>query len=124
MTPVFPIARSLRGRTWRWRGGNRAIGADALGGAELGDDLVSQLLLARGVDRDDLERHRTPTLRAFLPDPSIFRDMDAAAERIAQAVLTGETVTIFGDYDVDGATSAALLILLLRDLGLEARHYI
>jgi single-stranded-DNA-specific exonuclease len=59
-----------------------------------------------------------------MPDPSIFRDMDKAAERLADAVETGEQVAIFGDYDVDGATSAALLILLLRDLGLEARPYI
>lgn len=88
------------------------------------DDVVTQLLLSRGVLREDLERHRTPTLRAFLPDPSHFRDMDVAAERIAQAIMTGETVTIYGDYDVDGATSAALLIRLLRDLGHQARYYI
>ena len=90
----------------------------------LGDNLVTQLLLARGVAREDLERHRIPTLRGFLPDPSEFRDMDAAAERIAQAVLTGETVTIYGDYDVDGATSAALMIRLLASLGLPADYYI
>ena len=77
---------------------------------DLGDDIVTQLLLARGVAREDLARHRTPTLREFLPDPSSFRDMDAAAHRLAQAVLGNETVTIYGDYDVDGATSAALLI--------------
>jgi single-stranded-DNA-specific exonuclease len=59
-----------------------------------------------------------------MPDPSMFRDMDKAAERIAQAVLSAEKVTIFGDYDVDGATSAALLIRLLRDLGLEVDAYI
>ena len=88
------------------------------------DDVVTQLLLSRGVLREDLERHRTPTLRAFLPDPSHFRDMDVAAERIAQAIMTGETVTIYGDYDVDGATSAALLIRLLRDLGHQSRYYI
>ncbi|HUQ13371.1 MAG TPA: single-stranded-DNA-specific exonuclease RecJ [Novosphingobium sp.] len=123
MTPVTGITRSLKGRAWRWRGGNMDLAADAAGSG-LHDDLVTQMLLARGVLRDDLERHRNPTLRAFLPDPSIFRDMDAAAERLAQAVLTGETITIYGDYDVDGATSAALLIRLLRDLGLEARHYI
>jgi len=93
-------------------------------GGGLTDDIVTQLLLSRGVPREDLERHRNPSLRAFLPDPSEFRDMDAAAERLAQAVLTGETVTVYGDYDVDGATSAALLILLLRELGHEARYYI
>jgi single-stranded-DNA-specific exonuclease len=88
------------------------------------DDIVTQMLLARGVEREDLERHRTPTLRGFLPDPSSFRDMDVAAERLAQAVMSNETVTIYGDYDVDGATSAALLIRLLRMLGLAARYYI
>lgn len=94
------------------------------GGGALNHDLTTQLLLARGVPHDDVERHRNPSLRAFLPDPSLFRDMDQAAERLAQAVLTGETLTVYGDYDVDGATSAALLIRLLRMLGHEARYYI
>ncbi len=94
------------------------------GAADLGTDIVTQLLLSRGVAADDLERHRMPTLRGFLPDPSKFRDMDSAAERIAQAILTDETVTIYGDYDVDGATSAALLVRLLKMLGCEARYYI
>ena len=99
-------------------------GESSAGPGGLDDDIVSQLLLSRGVARDDLERQRTPSLRAFLPDPSEFRDMDAGAERLAKAVLTGETVTIYGDYDVDGATSAALLIRLLRGLGNEPRYYI
>jgi len=89
-----------------------------------GQDIVDQLLLARGVAREDLDRHRNPTLRSFLPDPSAFRDMDSAADRIAQAILSQEQVTIYGDYDVDGATSSALLIRLLRELGLEADYYI
>src|SRR3712207_2719180 len=59
-----------------------------------------------------------------MPDPSLFRDMDQAAERLADAVEAGEKVTVFGDYDVDGATSAALLVRLLRDLGSEPRAYI
>ena len=59
-----------------------------------------------------------------MPDPSIFRDMDRAAARIADAVEHGERVTIFGDYDVDGATSAALLIRVLRSLGLDPQAYI
>ncbi|MDQ0565035.1 single-stranded-DNA-specific exonuclease [Qipengyuania citrea] len=96
-----------------------------LGGSQtLGDDIVRQLLLSRGVPAEDIERHRQPTLRNFLPDPSLFRDMDVAADRIAQAVFAGETITIYGDYDVDGATSSALLIRLLRDLGVEAGYYI
>lgn len=93
-------------------------------GSGLGHDITSQLLLSRGVEPDDLDRQRNPTLRGFLPDPSVFQDMDSAAERIAQAVLGQESVTIYGDYDVDGATSSALLVTLLRMLGHEAGYYI
>lgn len=113
MTLPAAFERSITGQAWRWRG----AGGEA-------DDLVTQLLLARGCPFEDLDAYRNPTIRAFMPDPSIFRDMDAAAERLADAVASGEQVTIFGDYDVDGATSAALLIRLLRQLGLEAGYYI
>src|SRR5207253_3150829 len=117
---VCGVTRSILGQPWRWRG----MAADAGDPGFRPDDLVDQLLLARGVSRDELARHRHPTLRAFMPDPSVFRDMDKAADRLADAVQAGERVTIFGDYDVDGATPAALLILLLRQLGLEASPYI
>ncbi len=120
LSHVFGVAASLTGRAWRWRGGNMQLGAQQ----QLGDDIVRQLLLSRGVAPDDIERHRVPTLRNFLPDPSRFRDMDVAADRLAQAVIAGEKITIYGDYDVDGATSSALLIRLLRDLGIEAGYYI
>ena len=120
-TAILGIERSLTGKTWHWRGGNMDLAGGGLSG---GDDLVNQLLLARGVAPDDLERNRNPSLRDFLPDPSIFKDMDAAAKRLAQAVLTRETMTVYGDYDVDGATSAALLIRLLQDLGHAAQYYI
>ena len=109
------VERSLLGQPWRWRRN---------GGDELGRDLVDQLLLARGVEEADLARHRQPTIRDFLPDPSAFRDMDKAAVRLADAVDASETIAIFGDYDVDGATSAALLTLLLRRLGVEPMIYI
>ena len=115
---VCGVTRSILGQPWRWRGGAADSGDEGF----QPDDLVDQLLLARGVARADLAHHRRPTLREFMPDPSVFRDMDKAAERLADAVEAGEPTTIFGDYDVDGATSAALLILLLRDLGLAARR--
>lgn len=117
---VLNITRSILGQPWRWR----MLEADARDPGFAPDDLVTQLLLARGCPREALDAHKAPSIRGFMPDPSIFRDMDRAAERLADAVQTGEKVTIFGDYDVDGATSAALMILLLRDLGLEARAYI
>ena len=119
MTPVLGIDRSILGQPWRWRG----LSADSRGGL-VPDDLVTGLLLSRGCPRDELEAHRNPSIRGFMPDPSIFRDMDRAAARLADAVQRQEQVTVFGDYDVDGATSAALLIRLLRDLGLSATHYI
>jgi single-stranded-DNA-specific exonuclease len=88
------------------------------------DALVDELLLARGVPRDDLARHRDPKIRDFLPDPSCFADMNKGAKRLADAIQQRETIAIFGDYDVDGATSAALLTLLLRRLGVEPIVYI
>jgi single-stranded-DNA-specific exonuclease len=109
------VERSLSGQPWRWRRN---------GGDDLQRDLVDQLLLARGIAEADLPRHRTPTIRDFLPDPSVFADMDKAAARLADAVQGGETIAIFGDYDVDGATSAALLTILLRRLGTEPMIYI
>ena len=118
MAPLS-VTRSILGQPWRWRG----LATDQRDGFEA-DDLVTQLLMARGVGREALDQHRTPTIRGFMPDPSIFRHMDVAAERLAAAVLGGEKVTIFGDYDVDGATSAALLIRLLRGLGLDPQAYI
>ena len=109
------VASSILSQPWRWR---------RQGGDDLGLALVDQLLLARGIESDDLARHRNPRIRDFLPDPSNFADMDRGAARIADAVEAGETIAIFGDYDVDGATSAALLTLLLRRLGTEPIVYI
>jgi single-stranded-DNA-specific exonuclease len=115
MSASYASFRSVSGQPWRPR---------REGGDELGLDLIDQLLLARGVERSDLARHRAPTLRDFLPDPSVFADMDKAAARLADAVESGEKVAVFGDYDVDGATSAALLVLLLRRLGSDPMIYI
>jgi single-stranded-DNA-specific exonuclease len=110
------IDRSVTGQRWRWRRpADPGLGMDAL---------VDELLMARGVERDDLPRHREPRIRDFLPDPSCFQDMDKGARRLADAIQRGETIAIFGDYDVDGATSAALLVLLLRRLGVEPMVYI
>ncbi|MDT9598124.1 single-stranded-DNA-specific exonuclease RecJ [Sphingosinicella sp. GR2756] len=114
------MERSILGQAWQWRG----AAADAADENFQPDDLIDQLLLSRGVAREALEVHRQPTIRAFMPDPSIFQDMDKAAERLADAVQKNEPIMIFGDYDVDGATSAALLIRLLRDLGADPKAYI
>jgi single-stranded-DNA-specific exonuclease len=116
MSFALNVEQSVSGQPWRWRrSGEPGLAPDAL---------VDELLLARGVERSDLARHRNPTIRDFLPDPSSFQDMDKGARRLADAVEAGETIAIFGDYDVDGATSAALLVLLLRRLGVEPMVYI
>jgi len=120
VSAVLNISHSILGQPWRWR----MLEADARDPGFAPDDLVTQLLLSRGCPRDELDAHKLPSIRGFMPNPSIFQDMDRAAERLADAVQGGEQVTVFGDYDVDGATSAALMILVLRDLGLEARAYI
>ena len=120
MKSVLDINHSILAQAWHWRGS----GIDGRDPDFQPDDLVSQLLMARGVARDDIERQRNPTIRNFMPDPSIFQDMENAALRLAQAVEAGEQITVYGDYDVDGATSAALLIRLLRMLGLNAGYYI
>ncbi|WP_300972906.1 single-stranded-DNA-specific exonuclease RecJ [Sphingomonas sp. LHG3406-1] len=116
MSVALGVERSLSGQAWRWR--------RPQSDEKLGEALVDELLLGRGVSPHELERYRSPTIRDLLPDPSLFRDMDAATERVAAAVLAGEAIAIFGDYDVDGATSSALLVLLLRQLGTEALVHI
>src|SRR3569623_895483 len=118
---VCGVSRSILGQPWRWRG---TAGEDGIDQGFRPDELVDQLLMARGVVRGELERHRQPTLRGFMPDPSLFRDMDKAAERLADAVETAEAITIFGAYDVDGATSAALLVRLQQTHGADPRAYI
>src|SRR5438309_9524130 len=116
MGTALNIERSVTGQPWRWRREpDLALPMDAL---------VDELLLARGVPREDLARHRDPKIRDFLPDPSCFADMDKGAKRVADAVQQGESIAIFGDYDGDGAASAALLVLLLRRLGAEPIVYI
>ncbi|GAA4028764.1 single-stranded-DNA-specific exonuclease RecJ [Sphingomonas rosea] len=116
MSAALGVERSLSGQPWRWR--------RPQSDEKWGEALVDELLLGRGVAPHELDRYRSPTIRDLLPDPSLFRDMDQAAERVAAAVLSGERIAIFGDYDVDGATSSALLTLLLRQLGSDPLVYI
>jgi single-stranded-DNA-specific exonuclease len=117
------VERSLGGRRWRQRMGDDRAGlalAQQLGLPEI----VGRLLAARGVDAEQAERFLTPRLRDFLPDPSHLRDMDKAVARLAKAITDGELVAIFGDYDVDGATSAGLLQRFFAAVEGRTRVYI
>lgn len=87
-------------------------------------DAVARLLVARSVAIDDVGDFLEPTLRRFLPDPSHLKDMDAAVARLADAVARGEKIAVFGDYDVDGATSSALLLRFFRGIGADITAYI
>ena len=84
-------------------------------------ELVARLLTARGVGAEAAEGYLNPRLRDLLPDPSCLRDMDRAVARILAAIGGGERIAVFGDYDVDGATSAALLYRFFAATGLPLR---
>jgi single-stranded-DNA-specific exonuclease len=113
------VERSALERAWRDRLDERAAGrALAITQQHNLPELLARILAGRGVDPDGVERFLDPTIKALLPDPYTLTAMREAAVRIADAVTRGECVAIFGDYDVDGATSAALLARFLRHGGL------
>ncbi|MBX9461755.1 MAG: single-stranded-DNA-specific exonuclease RecJ [Aquamicrobium sp.] len=87
-------------------------------------DIVARVLAGRGVDQDGAARFLDPTIRDLLPDPRSLTDMDKAAARIADAVARREKVAIFGDYDVDGAASSALMKRFFAHYGIDAEIYI
>src|SRR5260221_10088930 len=117
------VARSLGGRQWRQSGGDERLAltlAQRLGLPEI----VGRILAARGIDLDHAPGFLEPRLREMLPDPSHLLDMDRAAERLARAVRDGELIAVFGDYDVDGATSSALLQRFIEAAGGRVTVYI
>ncbi|MDB5374758.1 MAG: recJ [Belnapia sp.] len=121
--PVLGVARSLTGRRWVWRESEARLGLAIAQRAGV-PELVGRLLAARGVGPEAVGDFLEPTLRAMLPDPSLLLDMDAAAARLARAVQAAETIAVFGDYDVDGACSGALMVRALRRLGCTVTHYV
>jgi single-stranded-DNA-specific exonuclease len=120
---VLGVTSSLSGRRWLWRTGEERTAAGIAQRFGV-PEIVSRLLAARGIGIDDAASFLEPTLRALLPDPSAMADMDIAADRIADAVRRGETVAVYGDYDVDGACSAALMVGFLRALGCTVHHHV
>jgi single-stranded-DNA-specific exonuclease len=119
------VERSATGRVWRDRLDERGA-ARALAIAQRHElpELLARIMAGRGVDPDQAAAFLDPTVRSLMPDPNSLTDMGAAATRLADAVLRGEKVAIFGDYDVDGASSAAVLARFLRQAGLEAAIHI
>ncbi|MFZ0778822.1 MAG: single-stranded-DNA-specific exonuclease RecJ [Xanthobacteraceae bacterium] len=113
------VQNSATGRAWRdrldERGAVRAL--DIAQRHEL-PELLARILAGRNIEADAVAAFLDPTIKHAMPDPHVLTAMKEAAERIADAVTRGESVAIFGDYDVDGATSAALLARYLRQCGL------
>ncbi|MGB5083858.1 MAG: single-stranded-DNA-specific exonuclease RecJ [Methylocystis silviterrae] len=119
MVPAFlGVERSVLGRRWRGRLDARGEAqALALTQAHGIDDFLARVIAGRGVTVADAAGYLDPKLRDLLPDPSSLRDMDAATNRLADAIEKSEQIAVFGDYDVDGACSSALLIDFWRAAG-------
>lgn len=117
------VAKSISGKAWRLREAPDGA-AEAIARIAQTPEIVARLLARRGVAPEDAARYLSPSLRHDLPDPSVIANMDKAAARIASAVQGGEAIAIFGDYDVDGASSSALLKRYLRSVGAASRVYI
>lgn len=117
------VERSLLGRRWRERPADDRATL-ALAQRFSLPEPVARALVARGIGLDDVDDFLNPTLRGLLPDPFHLRGMDIAARRVADAVMSGEPIGVFGDYDVDGATSSALLKHFFAAVGAPIRIYI
>jgi len=119
------VEKSLSGRRWEERldgaARNRALAISQSTGI---NDLIARVLAGRDVDADGALAFLEPSIRDLMPDPSVLTDMDKAASRLADAVEKREKVAIFGDYDVDGAASAALMARFFKAMNLEYEIYI
>ncbi|KRD48959.1 single-stranded-DNA-specific exonuclease RecJ [Ensifer sp. ENS10] len=119
------VEQSISGQRWVSRldqaGQNRALAISQVHGYS---DLLGRVLAGRGVVLDDAASFLDPTLRSLMPDPDSLTDCRKAADRLAVAIKRREKVVVFGDYDVDGAASSALMTRFLRHFGIDAEIYI
>ncbi len=122
---LLGVERSVRGYRWVERlDQSRAHTATAISQAHGLPELIGRVLAARGAETHTASRYLDPSLRTLLPDPARLQDMEKAAERFAAAIEGSEPIAIFGDYDVDGAASVALIERFLRAHGQSAATYI
>ena len=107
----------------------RAWAVAAYPGQDVGDsradNLLQNILIGRGIaNMADMEKFLNPSVKEYMPDPSVLRDMDVAAALIADSVLNHEKIAIYGDYDVDGITSTAIFVKYLRALGADVMWHL
>ncbi len=124
MNAFLDVEESLTGRRWLGPDIELARATEALEQATGLPGAVAAILARRGVAPDEAEAFLTPTLRDTLPDPRGLKDMEAAAARVLKALDASEKVAIFADYDVDGGSSAALLIDWMRSFNRRPTLYI
>ncbi|RCK27252.1 single-stranded DNA exonuclease [Thalassospira profundimaris] len=122
-TTFMGIERSVTGKWWRERATDERL-ATTISQRFGVPEIVGRVMANRGIGLDDAESFLSPTLRDLMPDPSSLQDMDMAASRIADAIEKREQMAVFGDYDVDGATSTALLKRFFRALGADVPVHI
>jgi single-stranded-DNA-specific exonuclease len=123
MSGFLGVARSLSGRMWL----QRPADADTVRRHQLAHGLsepLARALAARRIGPEAAEPYLNPTLKALFPDPSSFLDMDRAAEILVDALQAGRPAAVFADYDVDGASSAALIVRWFRAMGSELPIYV
>ena len=117
------VQQSLTGRRWSLTSIDERLAA-AFSQQHGLPEIVARVLTARGIALGEVASFLAPTLRDLLPDPRRLRDMRAGAERLVAAIVGGESIAIFGDYDVDGATAAALLLRFLSAVGTTPLLYV
>ncbi len=120
---ILAVENSVTGRAWVARPAEHRI-VQAISQNHDLPEIVARVVAGRGISIDDAAIFLNPTLKEMLPDPSIFKDMDKACARIADAIMAGEKVAVFGDYDVDGATSTAIFKRFFKALGSDITAYI
>ena len=118
-----PMGTPASGRRWRLRAADPREELAIAQTAGL-DPVLARILAARGVAAADVAGYLAPSMRESMPDPFVLKDMDRAAERLARAVADGETIGVFGDYDVDGTTAAAILKLYFDAVGAKTLIYL
>jgi len=121
--PLLGVDQSLTNKSWHLREADDAI-VSRMARENRVSELIARILAVRGITPEEAAGFLEPRLRDSFPDPSSFQDMDLAAQRIWEAVEAGRKITVFADYDVDGATSAAQLIHWLRAVGNEPGYYV
>ena len=120
---LLAVENSITGRMWCARPAEMRV-VQAIAQNHNLPEIVARVIVGRGIDIETAAAFLNPTLRDHLPDPSHFKDMDKACERIADAICNEEKVAVFGDYDVDGATSSAIFKRFFKSLGQDITVYI